>query len=207
MGLPKTLRGWALAAFAGVWSLFVGVVVVGFLTAWATQHHWFDNPDKTVSHVAAWLWSVATNPVCAWAISLLLGITAGFAGGVWLDAFLRRKEVGAVSAVPAIAVVSLPPNPGLPSGALGVDWGPWKLRSKFTLEQFSKILVGINPTGFANSSSHAYCAVLIEQMEAGRLRNANGMRLTLAHPDSTVSKSDALSWALAHKIPLPHITG
>jgi hypothetical protein len=95
MRLPHTLGGWALAAVAAVWSLFVGSVVVAFLTAWAAQHHWFDNPDKTVSALAAALVGMAQNPFVIWPVALVLGLTAGFAAGVWLDALLRRKSLPA----------------------------------------------------------------------------------------------------------------
>lgn len=85
------------------------------------------------------------------------------------------------------------------------NWAPWKMRQKYTLDEFSKIIAGINPIGGASNDSYAYLDVLTEQVASGALHGAGGYRLTRAYPTSEISRADALKWAKAKSLSVSHI--
>jgi hypothetical protein len=149
MGLPKTLKGWALAGMAATWSLFFGVIVVGFLTAWATQLHLFDDPGGKVTAAVAWLAALFSSALFAWPAGLFLGASAGFAVGVWLDAFLRRRDTAPLSVSqqinPSVVVPQVARADEPSEEETRAKLEPWRLVDKFTVEEAACLWGGILP--------------------------------------------------------------
>jgi hypothetical protein len=125
LGWPNTLRGWALAVVGGVWSLFVGVYIVGFLTALADEAGLFAQPGAKLISLLDFILAAPGYAAVAWPVGLALGASAGFAAGVWLDARLRPKT-------PTLADKSLPSAAiGSPSHTPPTD-APVALDRRFT---------------------------------------------------------------------------
>jgi hypothetical protein len=92
----KHVRAVSLAAGAFVVAVAITAPVGQFFIAWATQHHFYDNPDKTVTDVLSWLHAVTSS----WWFEWVGGLIVGFAAGAWLDSIfgVRRSAQTAASA-------------------------------------------------------------------------------------------------------------
>lgn len=106
--LPKNPREWGVALFSAVWALVFGVLIVGFLSAWAEEVGVFSNPSAKVSAFLHALQALPMNVGFAWAAGLALGGSGGFAFGVWLDAIRRaaQAENSPTSALPVTAPIT-----------------------------------------------------------------------------------------------------
>jgi hypothetical protein len=91
-----------------------------------------------------------------------------------------------------------------------INWTPWKLRSAFSLLEFSQILARLDPNGASTNESEAFKDLLIEEANAGRLdakmsRDSYTRGLRPANFETMVSKSDAVKWAKTNSIDVSHI--
>lgn len=88
----QALRTWALRCLLAAWTVVFLGVVVPIITI-AVQRH----ADMDAMADALWAGGVAVghwaqSAWLAWPVGGFLGLVTGFAGGVWLDALVRRKE-------------------------------------------------------------------------------------------------------------------
>ena len=75
-----------------------------FFIALADERHWYEHPSQQVAALLAFFASLSANPWFHW----FGGAIVGFAIGVRMDALLRRREEGAVSAKAPISELSQP---------------------------------------------------------------------------------------------------
>lgn len=82
-----TLRRCAVGAALGLATFIVGTLATLWIAAYSEEHHWFAHPSDQLAAVMSFLAAVLGNAWFHW----IGGAVFGFAVGVWLDAFLRKK--------------------------------------------------------------------------------------------------------------------
>lgn len=110
-----------------------------------------------------------------------------------------------------------------PQGAQGIapeiqptpiNWAIWRERSKYTFEEFAKILAKVDPiAGELPHEAASYQRLLIEEAKSGKIRavppsvDVGGKRFILDHSNvSELSKTDAVAWAESKGFAVDHIT-
>ncbi len=88
---PRTLRSWTLWIVGGIWSLLAATIGVPFLTALAAERGAFDSPGNRVASAMSSALDLIGQPWFGWVAGGLLFGSAGFALGIWLDVFARRR--------------------------------------------------------------------------------------------------------------------
>jgi hypothetical protein len=75
-------------------AFLVAIVIVPpfgqFFISWAEERGWYQNPGAKMSAVIAFFAEIASSPLFHW----VGGAIIGFAGGVWLDVLLKRRDEG-----------------------------------------------------------------------------------------------------------------
>lgn len=191
--LERAWRGtWA---FFGSWqrdlavfSLTLAVVAANYYlrSGWPTD--WWAVMDYLAVLVA---------PVCI--LWLLL-----FVWHFWLAPFgvIYQAWMDSIPEQPLIRNVAIPARP--------INWTPWKLREKYELRQFARILVGRDPNGSDTNECHAYLDVLKQEVNSGKLkahllRDSYTRRMQAARYDTEIDRAVAIKWAKDHVIDISHI--
>ncbi len=91
------------------------------------------------------------------------------------------------------------------STVASIDWAPWKLRTRYTTDEFSRILARTDPTSRnGDPQSTAYLRLLVEAIKARKIPSATE-DYGYASQRTYVARDDAISWVEEKDIAVDHI--
>ena len=94
-----------------------------------------------------------------------------------------------------------------------IDWKPWRIRTEYTLSEFSRILACLDPTSpESDGNSRTYYELLKEALTTGRVKYIPSERagyLTNVKGSVTggarIKRKDALVWAKKNNLNVSHV--